>query len=431
MLKSGNDAAETLAEAAGGSVYGFSGLMNAKAWQIGARNSHFMNPHGLPNDDHYATAYDLALIFRQAMNHPMFADIVRTRSATLRIESGSGLYGDWRMVPVQNHNRLLASYEGTRGGKTGFTLKARRCFVGEVDRGGVRLIVSILGSPSSSTLWSDARTLLDYGFARYGLAPPPPVQPEPQLILVRRAPAAAPGEEEDETMVRSAPVLASSATTIRPAVRAAATPPARDWQQEAEADELMLPTKPVVAARTRGIVTTPAAARPAVAAAKPAAARPTLAAAKPAVAGKPAVATAKPAVARPTLAAAKPVVAAAKPTVMTRPVAAAKPGVATAKPGVATAKPGVATAKPGVAVRPTVTAAAKPVVVKPNRPLVLAMTTVKPIGAPEKTSKLTASASGKTTAKPASVTPPKLEKREPVKTAVRTESVAKLQKSRR
>jgi hypothetical protein len=132
------------------------------------------------------------------------------------------------------------------------------------------------------------------------------------------------------------------------------------------------------------------------------------------------------------------VVAAAKPTVMTRPVAAAKPGVATAKPGVATAKPGVATAKPGVAtakpgvaVRPTVTAAAKPVVVKPNRPLVLAMTTVKPIGAPEKTSKLTASASGKTTAKPASVTPPKLEKREPVKTAVRTESVAKLQKSRR
>lgn len=431
MLKSGNDAAETLAEAAGGSVYGFSGLMNAKAWQIGARNSHFMNPHGLPNDDHYATAYDLALIFRQAMNHPMFADIVRTRSATLRIESGSGVYGDWRMVPVQNHNRLLASYEGTRGGKTGFTLKARRCFVGEVDRGGVRLIVSILGSPNSSALWSDARTLLDYGFARYGLAPPPPVQPEPQLILVRRAPVAAPGEEEDETMVRSAPVLASSATTIRPAVRVAATPPARDWQQEAEADELMLPTKPVVAARTRGIVTTPAAARPVVAAAKPAAAarpalsavkpavaaRPALAAVKPAVAGKPAVAAAKPAVARPTPAAAKPAVAAAKPTVMARPVAAAKPGVATAKPA--------------VAVRPTVTAAAKPAVVKPNKPLVLAMTTVKPIGAPEKTSKLTVSASGKTMAKPASVTPLKLEKREPVKAAVRTESVAKLQKSRR
>ena len=159
MLKSGNDAAEALAEAAGGSVYGFAELMNAKARQIGARNSHFMNPHGLPNEDHYSTAYDLALIFRQAMNNAMFADIVRTRNAALRIEPGQDPYGDWRMVPVVNHNRLLGSYEGTLGGKTGFTLKARRCFVGEVDRGGVRLIVAILNSPNSGTLWNDARTL--------------------------------------------------------------------------------------------------------------------------------------------------------------------------------------------------------------------------------------------------------------------------------
>lgn len=190
MLKSGNDAAETLAEAAGGSVSGFAELMNLRAWQIGARDSHFMNPHGLPNDDHYTTAYDLALIFRQAMNHPVFADIVRTRSAALRIESGQGLYGDWRMVPVLNHNRLLVSYEGARGGKTGFTFKARRCFVGEVDRGGVRLIVAILSSPNSGALWQDARTLLDYGFARYGLASPPqPVKPEPTPVIIRHPPA--------------------------------------------------------------------------------------------------------------------------------------------------------------------------------------------------------------------------------------------------
>ena len=191
MLKSGNDAAETLAEAAGGSIPGFAELMNAKASQIGARDSHFMNPHGLPNEDHYSTAYDLALIFRQAMNHPMFADIVGTRSAALRIESGQGLYGD-RMVPVVTHNRLLASYEGSRGGKTGFTLKARRCFVGEVDRGGVRLIVAILNSPNSGTLWQDARALLDYGFARYGLAPRPPVQPEPVPVMVRQEPVTTP-----------------------------------------------------------------------------------------------------------------------------------------------------------------------------------------------------------------------------------------------
>lgn len=219
LLKSGNDAAETLAEGAGGSVYGFSELMNAKAGQIGARNSHFMNPHGLPNEDHYSTAYDLALIFRQAMNHPMFADIVRTRSAALRIESGQGSFDDWRMVPVLNHNRLLASYEGARGGKTGFTLKARRCFVGEVDRGGVRLIVAILNSPNSGTLWQDARTLLDYGFSRYGLAPPPPMQSEPLPVLVRQSPAVAPAIAR----VAIKPVVTRSAISSRPAVSSART----------------------------------------------------------------------------------------------------------------------------------------------------------------------------------------------------------------
>lgn len=202
MLKSGNDAAETLAEAAGGSIYGFADMMNAKAWQIGARNSHFMNPHGLPNEQHYSTAYDLALIFRHAMNYPMFSDIVRTRSAMLRIESNQNPYNS-RLVQVLNHNRLLVSYEGTRGGKTGFTIKARRCFVGEVDRGGNRLIVSILNSPSSKTLWEDARILLDYGFARYGLAPAPTQSFQPQPILVQRTPAtwrtamARPADEDD------------------------------------------------------------------------------------------------------------------------------------------------------------------------------------------------------------------------------------------
>ena len=190
LLKSGNDAAETLAEAAGGSVPGFAELMNAKAWQIGARNSHFMNPHGLPNDDHYSTVYDLALIFRQAIHHPLFSDIVATRSAALRIESGPDGYGNARLVPVVSHNRLLASYEGARGGKTGFTFKARHCFVGEVDRGGVPLIVAVFNSPSRGTLWQDARTLLDYGFTRYGLAPPPPVMPEPALRMARQESAA-------------------------------------------------------------------------------------------------------------------------------------------------------------------------------------------------------------------------------------------------
>ena len=84
------------------------------------------------------------------MHYPLFSDIVRTRTAALRIESGSGPYGDWRMVPVHSTNRLLASYEGTRGGKTGFTFKARHCFVGEVDRGGIPLIVAISIAPAEA-----------------------------------------------------------------------------------------------------------------------------------------------------------------------------------------------------------------------------------------------------------------------------------------
>ncbi|MBZ4194818.1 MAG: D-alanyl-D-alanine carboxypeptidase [Candidatus Contendobacter sp.] len=223
LLKSGNDAAETLAEAAGGSVPGFAELMNAKAWQIGARNSHFMNPHGLPNDDHYSTAYDQALIFRQAITHPLFADIIGTRSAALRIESGQGFYGNARLVPVVTHNRLLASYEGARGGKTGFTFKARHCFVGEVDRGGIPLIVAVFNSPSRGTLWQDARNLLDYGFARYGLAAPPPAPPEPvlRMAMVRlpagqRSRVAVENDDDDDRDARSrratpAPVRATAA----------------------------------------------------------------------------------------------------------------------------------------------------------------------------------------------------------------------------
>lgn len=248
MLKSGNDAAETLAEGVGGSVPGFAQLMNARARQIGARNSNFMNPHGLPNDNHYSTAYDLALIFRHAMSNPYFAETVRTRSADLRIESSSGMYGAGRMIPVVSHNRLLTSYEGAQGGKTGFTFKARRCYVGEVDRGGVRLIVSILNSPNSGTLWQDARKLLDYGFARYGLAPPPPAAREPEPILVQRAqPRAIAARNFDEgrnaprvvnvvvkppiTRATRKPVAARPAATKPMSVMTAKAQPARATQR--------------------------------------------------------------------------------------------------------------------------------------------------------------------------------------------------------
>lgn len=277
LLKSGNDAAEALAEAAGGSVPDFANLMNARAWRLGARDSHFMNPHGLPNDDHYATAYDLALIFSQAMNHPVFAEMVRTHSAALRVESGQGFYSGGRLIPVRSHNRLLDSYEGARGGKTGFTLKARRCFVGEVDRGGVRLIVAILNSPNSGTLWQDARNLFDYGFARYGLASPPPVRLEPELepepIMARHAPVVTPAarvalarpeplEREGYPVVKAMivptkptfrepelvpePIMARHTPVVTPAARVAlARPEPLERERYAVVKAVAVPSKPV------------------------------------------------------------------------------------------------------------------------------------------------------------------------------------------
>jgi D-alanyl-D-alanine carboxypeptidase len=192
MLKSGNDAAEVVAEAIGGSVAGFATLMNAKAQQLGAANTSFRNPHGLDADGHYSTAYDLVLIFRHAMENPVFAEIVRTRRASLRVESGDHSE-HWRFVPVRNTNKLLTSYPGANGGKTGYTSKARRCYVGEVQRGPIRLIVSLLGS---TRRWQDAKALLDYGFAYYGRGKPtaPPTNQHARAIeplkLISAAPSA-------------------------------------------------------------------------------------------------------------------------------------------------------------------------------------------------------------------------------------------------
>ncbi len=167
MLRSGNDAAEVVAEAIGGSVPEFAALMNLKAWQLGARDSQFRNPHGLPDDNHYSSVYDMALIFRAAMLKPAFAEIARTRAASLRIE-GQGV--SVREVEVRSTNRLLTSYDGALGGKTGYTKNARHCFVGEATRGPVRLIVSLFGSANRTVLFEDAKIVLEQGFAQYGLA---------------------------------------------------------------------------------------------------------------------------------------------------------------------------------------------------------------------------------------------------------------------
>ncbi len=141
MLRSGNDCAETLAVAVSGSISKFADLMNETARKIGAKDSNFMNPHGLHDDNHYTTAYDLALISCYAMKNPVFREIVSTKK--IRIPHTTREY-DRILV---NKNKMLNEYEGANGIKTGFTKKAGRCLVSSCERNGMELVCVVLNSP--------------------------------------------------------------------------------------------------------------------------------------------------------------------------------------------------------------------------------------------------------------------------------------------
>lgn len=164
LLSSANDASLVLAEGLGGSVERFTELMTKKAYEIGATNSHFSNPHGLTASDHYSTARDIAILFRYAMRNPTFREIVQTKMTSVSSYSETKKKVFARRISVRNHNRLLWNFNGTIGGKTGYTHAAQKCFVGAVARNGVTLIVSLLGARD---LWGDTKKLLEYGFDNY------------------------------------------------------------------------------------------------------------------------------------------------------------------------------------------------------------------------------------------------------------------------
>lgn len=154
MLRSANDAALTVARAVGGSVSDFAALMNARARKAGATQTRFMNPHGLHDPRHVTTARDLALIMRAAMANPAFRQITGTRSYS------------WRYAPAQtleNHNRMLKTYAGCVGGKTGYVNASGKTLVVVARRGGVELIAVLLNGHGDQ-IWKDAAALLDHGF---------------------------------------------------------------------------------------------------------------------------------------------------------------------------------------------------------------------------------------------------------------------------
>lgn len=158
IMQSGNDAAVAIAEHLAGSVEGFAHLMNEKALDIGAVNTRFTNPHGLHDENHYTTAYDMALITSYALENPRFREIIATPLYTI---SWPG--HEWDRV-IGNQNRLLELYPGGDGVKTGWTDEAGRCFVGSATRDGWQLVAVELNAPQ---MWEDVVLLLDYGYASY------------------------------------------------------------------------------------------------------------------------------------------------------------------------------------------------------------------------------------------------------------------------
>lgn len=163
LLYSANDASAVLAEGLAGSVPKFAELMTRRVHALGATNTQFKNPHGLTQTGHYSTARDLATIYKAAMRHPKFQQIVQTKLTTVQLLT-AGKRPRLRPVKFRNKNRLLWEFEGALGGKTGYTRAARKCFVGAATRHGHTLVVAILGADTRQ-LWSDAKALLEYGFA--------------------------------------------------------------------------------------------------------------------------------------------------------------------------------------------------------------------------------------------------------------------------
>ena len=154
MLQSANDAAEAIAYALAGGIEPFADMMNEKAESLGLTDTHFKNPHGLDDLEHYTTARELAIIAAAALEFPEFSEIVSTKAKKVEKSSISRLF--------VNHNKLLSRYDGCIGVKTGFTKKCGRCLVSAAERDGLRLICVTLDAPSD---WSDHTKLLDLGFS--------------------------------------------------------------------------------------------------------------------------------------------------------------------------------------------------------------------------------------------------------------------------
>ncbi len=161
MLESGNDAANVCALFLGESFDKFAKLMNYKAKQIGMNDTNFVTPSGLDAEEHYTTAYDMALLGAYSIKNPVFREIVSTKKKKVGIiEPEMSLY-------FSNHNKLLDTCEGVFGIKTGFTKKSGRCLVTSCERAGATLVCVTLNAGDD---WNDHRKLYDYCFSELNMS---------------------------------------------------------------------------------------------------------------------------------------------------------------------------------------------------------------------------------------------------------------------
>jgi len=163
-MASGNDASVAMAEKLAGSEEAFVAQMNARAKELGMKNTHFSNSNGLPVADHYTTAYDIAIMSRELLKHPEITKFTGAYQDYLRKSSAKPFW-------LVNTNKLVRFYPGADGLKTGFTAEARFCLSATAKKDGLRVIAVVMGEPDTKTRNAEVSKLFDYAFAQYASHP--------------------------------------------------------------------------------------------------------------------------------------------------------------------------------------------------------------------------------------------------------------------
>jgi len=167
-VASANDAAVALAEYISGTEEMFIKKMNERAKELGMKNTQFMNTNGLPQEGHLTTAYDIGLMSRELLKHPKVHDWLTIWMTTMKVGLPNKKTTN---LELTNTNRLIKTYPGANGIKTGYTADAKYCLSASATKNGLTLIAVILGSPTSQIRFAEAQKLLNYGFSTYSSVP--------------------------------------------------------------------------------------------------------------------------------------------------------------------------------------------------------------------------------------------------------------------